>query len=107
MKKLLILALLLQGCSVPQLQVASTGLLLTDWAQTKEIASNDNYYERNPILGKNPSQNEVDAYFGTVAVANLIVGEVVEKKYAKWYYWAMIALETAVVSHNINVGVRF
>jgi hypothetical protein len=107
MKKLLILALLLQGCSVPQLQVASTSLLVTDWAQTQEIARNPDYIEKNPILGENPSKGRVNLYFGAAVASNLLVGEIVEEKYAKWYYWAIIALETAVITHNINMGVRF
>jgi len=107
MKKWLLIALLLQGCSVPQLQVASTGLLLADWQQTKQIASNPDFFEYNPILGRHPSQSRVNGYFGAVVVSNLIVGEVVKEKYAKWYYWTIIAVETAIVSRNISIGVKF
>ncbi len=34
-----------------------------DMLQTLEIANNDNYYEKNPILGKHPSETAVVTYF--------------------------------------------
>ena len=34
-----------------------------DMLQTLEIANNDAYYEKNPILGKHPSEAQVVTYF--------------------------------------------
>ena len=34
-----------------------------DMLQTLEIANNDAYYEKNPILGKHPSEFQVVTYF--------------------------------------------
>ena len=34
-----------------------------DMLQTLEIANNDNYYEKNKIMGKHPSEAQVVTYF--------------------------------------------
>ena len=44
-----------------------TALALTvaDWAQTRDLTRrySEGYYERNPVLGKYPSQGRVDTHF--------------------------------------------
>ena len=42
-----------------------------DMLQTLEIANNDDYYEKNKILGKHPSEAHVVAYFVAVSYTHL------------------------------------
>ena len=104
----LLMIVLLTGCSVRQLQVASTGLLLIDRQQTLQIAKQpDKYHETNPLLGRHPSTNRVNLHFGASIVANILVGEYVTPKYSKWYYYTFILLESAVIHLNFSIGLKF
>jgi hypothetical protein len=90
-------------------------LLLADMSQTLTIARNpDRYYEKNPILGRHPSEDFVTGYF----VAGMIFHPVVSyflppksKKY-KWinrenWQYAWIVVETGAVANNLIVGIGF
>ena len=45
-----------------------------DWAQTRHIAKNpDKFQEVNPLIGKNPSTNKVDAFMAGRMVANHLI----------------------------------
>lgn len=81
-------------------------LKAVDWLQTKEIARNPNYYELNPILGKYPSQNEVDLYFASTAIAHTIIAYYLPKKYRRIWQCVFIGIQAGCVGHNINAGIN-
>jgi len=100
---------MLQGCAWSNTDKALwTGYTVShaiDIVQTREILSNDKYYERNPIL-KNMTPNEATAamlafYGGAYFVAD---------KFPK-YRTLMIVLLTAVsivcITNNFSIGVKF
>jgi len=89
-----------------EFQVAVLAIKTIDWLQTKEIARNPDYYEINPILGKHPSQNEVDLYFACSAIGHTVVAYYLPKKYRRIWQYVFIGISTGLVCHNYNAGIR-
>ena len=52
-----------------------------DMLQTLEIANNDAYYEKNPILGKHPSETAVVTYFIARGFAHYHATKMIPLKY--------------------------
>jgi len=117
MRKLLISFLI---CLIPTLLFAentwtkkdtayqATFLILqtVDWLQTKEIARNPRYYEQNPILGKYPSQNAVDFYFLSTAIAHSAVAYLLPKEYRRVWQCVFIGISAHCVARNYHIGIR-
>lgn len=100
--------LLLSGCSVKHLRMASTGLLVADWKQTQYIAAHsDTYHEKNPVLGRHPSRDIVNLYFAGVVLLHWNMKHVLTEHQSLWYYTGVVLLETLVVSRNLQLGIRF
>ena len=55
-----------------QWYVASNVMLLADWSTTRDMTRryDEGYYERNIILGKRPSRDELDLYFFSVLIGH-------------------------------------
>jgi hypothetical protein len=100
------LLLISSSVSADWLRVSMNTLIMADWAQTRTVASNPNFVEANPLLGKYPTRNQVDAFFITNLVVINYVGEnhITNKKL---YYGVMSATRLAVVLHNRSIGVTF
>ena len=81
-------------------------LMAVDWQQTKEIARNPKYREGNFILGENPDQNTVDAYFLTTAALHTVIAYYLPQKYRRIWQCVFIGMEAGYVAHNYNIGVR-
>lgn len=81
-------------------------LMTVDYLQTKEIARNPNYHERNIILGKNPSQNEIDFYFLSTAILHTGIAYCLPKKYRRYWQYVFIGTQIWCVGHNYNTGIR-
>ena len=108
MPLLLLVLVLLSGCSVSQLQKSTTALLAADYAQTLEIAKHpDQFWEMNPILGRHPSEDRVHAYFLTWLAINWLVGDRLPERVSKPFYYTMLAVESWAVTNNISAGIRF
>lgn len=115
MNKAILLALFifLQGCSTVQptnkaLFTTSTVLLAVDWAQTRYIASHpEEFHEKNPLLGRHPSVNKVDAYFAGVMAANLLLYNVLPEKYQKYWFTGLSIVEVGAIGNNLLIGVGF
>lgn len=80
--------------------------LSCDWLQTKEIARNPNYYETNFILGKYPSQNEVDFYLLSAAILHTGIAYYLPKEYRRIWQCFWIGVEMNCVRHNYSSGIR-
>lgn len=83
-----------------------TGVLAVDWLQTREIAKNDDFYETNPILGKEPDTNEVDLYFASSWLLTTGVAYMLPDRYRKAFQYIIIGVEAGYVGHNYNLGIR-
>jgi hypothetical protein len=79
-----------------------------DWLQTRYIATHsDIYYESNPVLGREPKQETVDAYFFSTAVLHSWIAYSLHPRYRKWFQYSTIVMETGYVGHNISLGIGF
>jgi len=117
MKRLISIILLVILCSVPAYadewtqedtawQATTLLIMGADWLQTKEIARNPEYYETNPLLGRNPGQNEIDTYFLGCAVVHSAIAYYLPKKYRRYWQCVWIGVEAGCVGHNINAGIQ-
>jgi len=87
-------------------RVAANTTLAIDWLQTHEIIKNDSFYETNKILGKYPSENELNKYFISSILLINIIGETLPKKYSDYFYITVAVVETKVTFNNYRFGVR-
>jgi len=90
----------------------SQGLLLADWGQTREIASNDDFSEFNPLLGRTPSLTEVNLWFGGALLANYGINSVdcdksKCKQLKRAYLTGVIIMQAANVINNKSIGIGF
>lgn len=103
---LLLVSPLSQADDLMAYRVASNVGLILDWAQTREIAVNDEYLETNPILGIRPTTKEVNTYFiGAIALNNLI-GELLPGDAAKYWYASITIIQMGTVRRNYGLGIR-
>lgn len=97
-------------------QASIIALEIVDWGQTRYIARNpDDWYEFNPLLGRHPSTDQVDAYFAGGILIKAAIAYVLPTKYNLWGYeinprriWqlANIAGSGACVAWNVSAGIR-
>ena len=97
------------------MELVTEALLLADMSQTLTIAQNpDRFTERNPLLGKHPSEGMVHSYFiGWMIIHPLVAHFLPSKsKEHKWinrenWQYFFIGVEAAAVVNNIHVGIGF
>ncbi len=79
-----------------------------DWAQTRHISRNydKGFHEQNPILGRNPSTDKVDAYMGLAALAHLFVADKLPPNLRKIFQNSLIGLEAGAVGNNEYRGIK-
>ena len=76
-----------------------------DWAYTKQFRS-EGIYELNPILGSEPTQEEVDTYMFTGIVAHTLVSYFLPKKYRPYWMGSFIITEVWAVNQSYRIGIR-
>jgi hypothetical protein len=86
--------------------VALAPLLVIDWLQTLQIALNPNrWYERNPLLGRNPPVWRVHLHFSLACW--LVVGLVLLPGWwAPGALAAFAAMEAICVVNNYRLGIK-
>ena len=109
MKKLLIIILLLQGCAWNKtdraLFATYTATHTIDIFQTREILSNDNYTELNPIMeGMTPNQSTLFMVAG-YGLVYLLADKIPE--YRTWIIAVPLAISIMCVTNNFSVGINF
>ena len=108
-------------------QVAVTGLMVMDWAQTRTIARSysagaapsgpyaayqrtappTGYYETNPFLGQHPSVGEVDNYFAAAIIAHAAISYVLPPgAWRQAWQYISIGVELDKTEHNYELGIR-
>ena len=71
-----------------------------------EIANNDNYYEKNKILGKHPSESQVITYFIARGFAHYHVTKMIPQKYRNIWHGYNIVYNYDVIRDNHQLGIR-
>lgn len=86
-----------------------TALALTvaDWAQTRDLTRrySEGYYERNPVLGKYPSQGRVDTHFVIGGLLTYLIADNLDE-YRKPFLQTMSVIELICVGNNIGLGLK-
>ena len=77
-----------------------------DMLQTLEIANNDDYYEKNPILGKHPSETQVITYFIARGFAHYHATNMIPQKYRNLFHGYNIIYNYNVIKDNHELGIR-
>ncbi len=77
-----------------------------DMLQTLEIANNDDYYEKNKILGKHPSEAHVVAYFISRGFAHYHVTKMIPERYRKFWHTYNVVYNYDVIRDNHQLGIR-
>jgi len=90
----------------PAQQVIVSGLIIADWLQTREIARSDEFYETNPILGRHPSQSEVNQYFLACLVGYNLLTYHLKPEGAKWFSLAIGISQANTVQQNLSLGIE-
>jgi hypothetical protein len=103
---------LVNGCGWSKADIyrhgAFTALMAIDYAQTMKIADNPNdYHERNPILGNNPSRAEVTAYFLTSYAIVTALAVVLPTEIRPYLQYGAIGVEAVTVGNNLSIGLGF
>ena len=86
-------------------RVVSNLLIVADWAQTRDIASNNDYYERNKLLGRSPSISSVNKHFIGFLFLNNYIGEYIANDRQSFYLGVVLA-ESFTVTKNYSIGVK-
>lgn len=87
-------------------QVVYTALHVIDWGQTLHTAESDDYYERNPVLGENPSRGEVNTYFALTGLAHYAVSRALPPRYRRVWQYVTITNQAVAVGNNFRIGVK-
>jgi hypothetical protein len=86
--------------------IAFNILQTIDMLQTLEIANNDAYHEKNPILGKHPSEFQVVTYFIARGFAHYEVTKMIPQKYRSIWHGYNIIYNYDVIRDNHEIGIR-
>ena len=79
-----------------------------DWSQTRYIAAHpEKFEENNPVLGPHPSQQRVDTWFTTAGIGQVVIAHYLPHQYREGWIMAGLFIETAMVTHNAQLNVRF
>lgn len=108
MKYLLILILLLPNTAfADNLHMYTNTVLILDWLQTREITSNDNFYEKNTLLGKHPTTHGVNQHFiASILLVNVLGEYVLDDNDRYGFYVGISSLQTLNILNNYRVGIR-
>jgi hypothetical protein len=86
---------------------ATLATLAVDWGQTRHIAKNpDRFYEKNRILGANPSVGKVDAYFLGAMVGTVAVAQLLPRDYRRLFLAGTLSMELSVIEQNRSIGIK-
>lgn len=75
-------------------------LLYQDYKQTSNINFKGGHCEGNKILGKFPSQKEIDLYFLTSAALHTSISYILPEKYVDIWQNVTIFIQTKTINNN-------
>lgn len=82
-------------------------VLALDWAQTRDIKNHPKFSERNPILGKHPTDKQVNSYFLAVGLAHTAIAYNLPPTWRRGFQYATIAIQVVQIIKNKRSGVSF
>ena len=85
-------------------EVIIAGLSILDASQTMQIKNLPHLEEKNPILGKHPSDKKIIAYFTTALLLHVGAVYLLPPAYRSYLQDGTIALEVVVIGRNKSLG---
>ena len=85
-------------------------LLWVDASQTRSLARTNwkGFSEANPLLGRKPSEGQINTYTAVVAVTTLGIAQALRPKAHRWWLGAVVALQAFTVYRSTaHLGVSF
>lgn len=82
---------------------------LADWGQTLDIASqcqSGAYYETNPVMGKCPSAQTVNAYFLGTALLHYGAAKMLPRKYRRMFQAGTMGMQLSYITNNASIGLN-
>jgi len=91
-------------------EAAFLTVLAVDYGQTADIVDSPEYYELNPILGRDPSIQQVRWYFAGCAIGHYCVARIAPTDFhglnlRKWWQHIWIVIEGGQVWKNASIGI--
>lgn len=93
-------------------EAVTVGLLAIDAGQTRDIGpicqrnEGCQVYERNPLLGKHPSDARIRNYFAGVIAAHIMITHWIPQRHRALWQNATMMLEVGITVQNANLGLR-
>jgi hypothetical protein len=79
---------------------------LIDYGQTRDLKNHPNLHERNPFLGRHPSDDRIRNYFLAAGLAHMGITRLLPREYRPYWQWGTLVLEVGVVARNHSIGLR-
>jgi len=107
MKYLLLINLILftVGCT-NNYQIVANSTLAIDYLQTKEIGRSNKYYEKNKLLGKYPTQREINKHFVGAAIVTNGIGMLLKEEEQDIYFGTLSIIGILNVVNNKRIGIE-
>ena len=88
--------------------VASNIAIAADWGSTLNLTEryDENYHERNPILGRHPSRGDVNKYFVARTMLNYQMARYLPDPWDKWSLSFTTIVHSKAASDNIGLGLE-
>jgi hypothetical protein len=87
-----------------QRQIIFTALSIVDAQYTKDIKTRPDLEEKNPILGRHPSNGRINAYFSAVIIGHAVISYALPADLRSKWQQAGILIEIAADVNNFNMG---
>lgn len=86
--------------------VALGAFTYRDYKQTLDIKNHEWAYERNVLMGRNPSDTRIRNYFLGMSISGLALTYVLPSEYRKYAIATGLALEISATQKNKRLGLR-
>jgi len=86
---------------------AAGAMLLGDWLTTRNMTQryNEGYYERNPVLGRYPTTQQVNRHFLVSIPLVFLIADNWQSQRKHWLMGITI-IEAAAFANNLSIGLR-
>lgn len=82
-------------------------LLTADYSLTMDLKNHPGMYEKNPILGRHPSDQQLRGYFAVAAIGHVLGMHFLSRENRAFAQWASIGIELYAVHNNYQLGLSF
>lgn len=83
-------------------------LTVVDWIQTRDIVTDPDYWERNPMIGRRPQMGNVNGMFIASLIGNYYLTHHLDEKRMLWLQvHTAVRGATVINNYNLGLGIRF